>query len=771
MDARATTSGLGALSPDLPAAVEAFVTDVRTYFARLEVSVRAYAGRRHMDPGTVSRYLNGTRRAPWSFVSNLLVDVTEHCGVQITPEAIAGLKALHEAAVACRQTGDELQRLQDRFLAQDEEVRQIRLRERALLEAIEERQQQLAHQAVEEAELRAKLDEQCRTHSTAVEVWKERYGRMMRAGSALEDEVADLRRQLARTRAELRHAVEHCHHLEQQLEAAEELVRGGISGVSLMDVLEAADRTASVPELVRLVGGLATSPRRAIASELVTSVSRCRPVTDVRALLHALYGAGLHKYAEAALPAMVAMRPVEDTAGLVGELLRAGLEEPVAGLLQASVQLLGPADLAALAGALHRHGNHDATTALLGATVAHRNVPEILDLCGLLGSAALQNALAQAVTCPAHDRVCAELVELVVALHENGFGRLADLLQSAMAEQRPAIDVAELIGALRTAGHHTAAAAVFAQTQMRTTGHLVAMVSALHTANMHDFASEVLTGALRCRPVLEIAQLIVDLHVAGRHQDASDALTTGLRSHPQAEVRILLQRLDQLHPGMDSPSLVAEAATRCSPEHAADLLVVLLDGDLRDHADAVYTCTTRERPTGHAGAALLRLHRMRPGYLAPSRLAARARADSASNVIGLSLALHAAGLMAHLKAVLSAAGPQQAASQTAVLLKNCQHLAGPSKGQSTEVADVLMDLTVRTRSLDYHLELIGILKGTSLEQVAERLEDVITRVWGARLVELSLYAMRTTGRASALGPAQQLRWTVRRAANRFLTES
>src|SRR3954447_3038693 len=51
MDAKARTTGLAALSPGLPPAVEAFVTDLRTYFARLDVSVRAYAGRRHMDAG------------------------------------------------------------------------------------------------------------------------------------------------------------------------------------------------------------------------------------------------------------------------------------------------------------------------------------------------------------------------------------------------------------------------------------------------------------------------------------------------------------------------------------------------------------------------------------------------------------------------------------------------------------------------------------------------------------------------------------------------
>ncbi|MDG5808712.1 hypothetical protein P9869_39985 [Streptomyces ossamyceticus] len=771
MDAKAKTTGLAALSADLPPAVEAFVTDLRTYFARLDVSVRAYAGRRHMDPGTVSRYLNGSRRTPWSFVSTMLADVAEHCGAPVTADAVAGLRRLHDAVSACRPAGTDLQRLQDSFLAQDEEVRQLRLRERALLEAIDERQQRLARQSVEQAGLHAVLDEQRRTYTTTVEVWQERCGTLMRASSALQDEVADLRRQLEDTRVELRMAEERCHVLEEQLDAAEELLNEGISGASLMEVLEAADRTASVPELVQLVGGLATGPRGAIASELVTSVSRCRPVAEVQALLSALYGAGLHKHAEAALPAMVAMRPVRDTADLIGELLRAGLQEPTAALLQASVELHSPEGLAELASILHRRGHHEAMLALLSATVAHRCVAEILAVCGLLADSALDDALVQAVACPAQDRVCAELAELVIALHGSGFGSLADALQSAMARSRVATDVAELIGSLHRAGLSMAAAAVFSETQQRTTGHLVALVSALHIANMHDSASDVLSHALLTRPVPEIAQLIIDLNVAGRHKEASDALTTSVRSRTQGDTHILLHCLDQMHPGMDSLSLLAEAATRCSPEHAADMLVALLDADLHEHADAIYTRTTQDRPTGHASDALLRLHTTRPKYLSPSGLAVQARTGTASSVVNLSLALDTARLSTHLDAVLAAAGPEQSAGQVAVLLKNFQRLHDSSKGQSTRVAARLLDHVVGSQPLDYHLGLIGMLDRTSLDEIADHLEDRICSLWGTRRVELSLYAMQFTGKAVALGPTQQLWWTVRRTVNRLLSTS
>lgn len=769
MDAQTRTTGLAALSPDLSPAVRAFVTDLRTYFARLDISVRAYAGRRHMDPGTVSRYLNGSRRTPWPFVNTLLSDVTEHCGSPVTADAIAGLRRLHDAVSAARHPGTDLQRLQDRFHAQDEVVRQLRLRERALLEAIDDRQQQLARRSVGQSELQAELDEQRHTYATALEMWQERCGTLMRASSTLQDEVTDLRRQLADTRVELRTAEKRCHLLEDQLDAAEELLNEGISGASLMEVLEAADRTASVPELVQLVGGLATGPRGAIASELVTSVSRCRPVAEVQALLGALYGAGLHKHAEAALPAMVAMRPVGDTADLTGELLSAGLQEPAAALLQASVELHNPEGLAELATILHRLGHHDAVLVLLSAVVAYRDVPVILAVFGLLAVPAFDDTLVRAVACPAQDRPCGELAELVIALHTSSFGSLADALQSAMARSRVATDVAELIGALCRAELFTAAAAVFSQTQQRTTGHLVSLVSALHTADMHDAASNVLSHALHTRPAPELAQLIIDLNVAGRHKDASDALSSCVRERTQDDTHLLMHYLNQMHPGMDSLALVTEAATLCSPEHAADMLVALLDGDLHDHASAVYTCTTQDRPTGHASAGLLRLHTARPNYLTPSGLAAQASTDSASSVVNLSLALHAAHLSTHLDAVLEAASSEQPPTHVAVLLKNFQRLHNSSSGQSTRVAARLLNHVVRSQPLDYHLALIDVLNRTSLNEIADQLEDRICSIWGTRLVKLSLYALQFTGKAVVLKPTQQLLWAAFRTIDRLIS--
>uniref|UniRef100_UPI003F498A1C hypothetical protein n=1 Tax=Streptomyces chartreusis TaxID=1969 RepID=UPI003F498A1C len=89
-------------------------------------------------------------------------------------------------------------------------------------------------------------------------------------------------------------------------------------------------------------------------------------------------------------------------------------------------------------------------------------------------------------------------------------------------------------------------------------------------------------------------------------------------------------------------------------------------------------------------------------------------------MVNLSLALDTARLSTHLEGVLAAAGPEQSAGHVAVLLKNFHRLDGSSKGQSTRVAARLLDHVVGSRPPDYHLGLIGMLDGTSLDKIADQ---------------------------------------------------
>ncbi|MET9527091.1 hypothetical protein [Streptomyces coeruleorubidus] len=76
---------------------------------------------------------------------------------------------------------------------------------------------------------------------------------------------------------------------------------------------------------------------------------------------------------------------------------------------------------------------------------------------------------------------------------------------------------------------------------------------------------------------------------------------------------------------------------------------------------------------------------------------------------------------------------------------------------------------MRSQPLDYQLALIGMLDRTTLNEIADQLEDRMCSIWGTRRVELSLYAMQFTGKAVVLGPTQQLRWTARRTINRLIS--
>ncbi|MFG2732252.1 hypothetical protein [Streptomyces canus] len=765
MSNRPRTAELAELGADLSAPVRAFVTDLRTCFRQLNVSVRVYANRRHVAAATLSRYLNGSRPVPWKFVEELLDDVARECGADVTAEAVNGLRALYEADREARQPVPGLHRLEDRLREADHEVCRLRAEKRTLNEALQESEaaqaRQAAHQQKAEAELHTLKDEH-RVQSRELALWQGLSLGLAGAFLSLDQQAAWLRQALAETQAALKDAEARRDHLEQQLQAAEDLQKEGISGSSLMEVLEAADRTTSVPDLVQLVGGLATSPRQAFASELVASASRCRPVQEVTALLSALYAAGLHQHAEAALPALVAMRPVQDIADLVTALLESGLEEPVVALLQASVKLHTPNDLAALCGLLYQRSCREAVLVLLGATATCRAVEEIVAVYTLLDGPGLHDSLAQTITAPAANRPCAELAALVIQLHQAGFTALAETLQSTIAMERTATDVADLIGALHEADLPAAAAAVFWQTQQRTTGHLVALTSALHIANQYHSAAEVLTHALASRSSVENARLIIDLHVAGRHQEASHALATALRTFPAPQVRNLLDCLDQTHPTTDAHMLLTEAASRCSFSDAADMLVSLHDCGLHEHAYVVYTCTVQERPTGHAAAALAQLHRHHPDHLlAPHTLRTQAGTASASEVTNLSLALHAARLETRLQAVLSGGVLERSSTQAALVIKNLEGLHTLSKGQSTDVIYQLLKSFVRDQPVDVQLGWVKALEAAGATGSRKRLISLARAACPTQEFNVKLYALEVSGRLQERGPWTLLLWKLR----------
>lgn len=194
---------------------------LRMLLDSLGISLRRYAGRTYSDAGTVSRYVNGKRVPPWSFVEGLLAQVAEHRGEPITAEAMGRLRSLHRAAVAAGTSNRRVQELQLLLEEQDQEVRESQAREQVLSEALHDRQHRLhtvqTHLRALEAARAADREE----HRTALDQARTEQARLQTERDSLLREVTSLRRQLLQARQTTFLAEERCAHLERQLDAAE----------------------------------------------------------------------------------------------------------------------------------------------------------------------------------------------------------------------------------------------------------------------------------------------------------------------------------------------------------------------------------------------------------------------------------------------------------------------------------------------------------------------------------------------------------------------
>lgn len=527
VDCAARKPQLAQLKDGLPPNRRAFAEDLRSVFLSLEISVRRYAARRHLDASSVTRYLSGDRVPPWSFVAGVVADLQED-RIPLTSEAEATLRDLHRAAEKTSRRGSEVQVLQDKLAEADEETRRIGTRQRVLEEALHDRQAQLAKTQGRCRNLEIRLEGQQLAQHAEIEVWQGEYKRLEEECGDLRQEVTYLQEALAETRAELIAAEEECYQLETRLETLQKLDPDGTP--SLMFVLEEADRTSSVPELVQAVGDLELRTRRAMASELVRSASQSRTIEEVAGLLSALQKAGFEAHVQAALPAMVMARSVDDTSALARELFREELEDCVLTLLRASVEFHRAEDVAAFGLALHQAGLHEHAKSLLGAVAAVRPVDDLVSAVKALADGELDDAMTAAMFTAAGRRTVADLVALSRALREARLGRFADALQLTAAAERSASDVVHLSDSLSFLGLDRDAENVFDGTQRRGVAHLVALAYVLLQAHRYDHAWAVLRRAAETRPTDDIAFLIADFYGTGRHQNAAELLILAVRA-------------------------------------------------------------------------------------------------------------------------------------------------------------------------------------------------------------------------------------------------
>ncbi|MGW3269073.1 response regulator [Streptomyces sp. NPDC001056] len=210
------------LGDDLNDASRALAEALRELFESLQVSVRRYAARRRLDPGTVSRYLNGTRLPPWHVVNDLFTDVAEHHGTAVTAEAIELVRKLYGSAVHAASSPKHAVEILEQQLADADHVsRRSSVRGDVLGDALLDRTQRIADLETRLNQLEAdRIAEQKRADELA-DASPDVYG-LLRERDALQTEVERLRADLREAQAQRAAAEGRCDLLERQLDAVEQ---------------------------------------------------------------------------------------------------------------------------------------------------------------------------------------------------------------------------------------------------------------------------------------------------------------------------------------------------------------------------------------------------------------------------------------------------------------------------------------------------------------------------------------------------------------------
>lgn len=210
------------LGDDLNDAQRALAQALRELFEGLQVSVRRYAARRALDPGTVSRYLNGTRLPPWQVISDLFADVAEHRGTAVTTEAIELVRGLYGTAVDAASSPKHAVEILAQQLADADRVsRRSTVRGDVLGDALLDRTQRIADLETRLNQLKAdriteqkRADELAAAHPDVSDLIAQR--------NDLQKEVERLGADLREAHAQRAAAEDRCDLLERQLAAVEQ---------------------------------------------------------------------------------------------------------------------------------------------------------------------------------------------------------------------------------------------------------------------------------------------------------------------------------------------------------------------------------------------------------------------------------------------------------------------------------------------------------------------------------------------------------------------
>ncbi|MFC8131988.1 FxSxx-COOH system tetratricopeptide repeat protein [Streptomyces sp. NPDC057302] len=217
------TSVLKPIPPHVAHECRELAQALRSLFVGLRISVRRYAVRAHYDPGTVSRYLNGTAVAPAEFIERLLTDAAQALGRPVSVQATEQVTVLQRAALkATNKLGYELQVLKDQLLEADRQLQSAEASVEALSEVLVEKKRRIAEMDAEKQRLRLSFSVQQNEGRRELESLHTAHHRLLEERDRLLGEIAQLRGALDQAQRQAVETEQRCEALEHQMLAAEE---------------------------------------------------------------------------------------------------------------------------------------------------------------------------------------------------------------------------------------------------------------------------------------------------------------------------------------------------------------------------------------------------------------------------------------------------------------------------------------------------------------------------------------------------------------------
>ncbi|MFF3645266.1 FxSxx-COOH system tetratricopeptide repeat protein [Streptomyces sp. NPDC002564] len=219
----ASPSGLKPIPAHVTPECRELAEALRGVFVGLRVSVRRYAVRTHHDPGTVSRYLNGTAVAPAEFIERLLTDAADAMRRPVSVEVTERVTALQRSALRrTSKLGYELQLLKDQLVDADRRLQSAEANVEALSEVLLGKKHRMAEMDAERQRLHLSFSVQQGKDRRELETLRTAHDRLLAERDRLLEESAHLQQALDQARRQAVEAERRCEALEHQMLAAEE---------------------------------------------------------------------------------------------------------------------------------------------------------------------------------------------------------------------------------------------------------------------------------------------------------------------------------------------------------------------------------------------------------------------------------------------------------------------------------------------------------------------------------------------------------------------